>query len=177
MRSLIAVLVAAVLVLTVSSCSDNAPDSIIFPKIGHQYSVVFTEAPDVTTTPDFRSVTFDRYVNWIQITVDLWEPHDPSNYPTDYVLTAYLYGTHRDLINVGLHNFEIRRDPGNDGYFEEVLADGAVVWVDNKTACFSYHQTVMPDFETKEVWLYSMASEDRMPDTDRVNIADSLPQD
>ena len=170
----------AILALAIFSCSDkiteNDDNQPIEPHDPYD-TLVFNDPDDAEITPDFRSLTFYLYDSTIELAVEFWEPHDSTNYPTDYLLFVYLYGTYNDVITLYLHDFNIRRDNDPDGHFEELLAEGATTLSDSITTRIEFNKSIIPDFETKGVWVYSMVSRDRMPNIGRFYIADSLSKD
>lgn len=174
MKLLSSVSLIAILVLTVFSCSDKITNDDDNQPIIPYDTLVFNDPDDAELTPDFESMTFYLYDSTIDLTVELWEPHDSTNYPADYMLNVYLYGTNREVIHFQLHDFNIGRDNDSNGHFEELLAEGVITWSDSITACIEFDKSIMTDFETKSVWMYSMASQDRMPENGRFYIADSL---
>lgn len=143
------------------SCSDN---SIAPPILITKFSV--TDSDDVSLQPDFRQLDILIYEEFQRIDVTLWGNTDSIG-PGNFI---YLYGTNRDLIDFNPETFNIRRDPDADGHFEILVAEGEVRWTNSNSFVFFIAKETFPDIAEKEVWIYSMHSKDRVPNTGQIQI-------
>jgi len=83
---------------------------------------------------------------------------------------VYLYGTHRHVININSVDFELRKDAGADGHFEEHIYSGAMTMPNATTLRMAIPRTYLSDIQTKGVWAYSMTSGDRAPNSGRLTV-------
>lgn len=159
MRLIYSVLLISLLLLL--SCSDSS----ISPAVPiATFSV--SDADDVSLQPDFKQIDIFIYEDFQRIDLTLWNdssPFDEGNF-------IYLYGTHRDLIYFDSASYNIRRDPGADGHFEVRIAEGEVRWANSKKIVFIIANEIFPDIGEKDVWVYSIPSKDRLPDTGRIQV-------
>jgi TIR domain len=77
----------------------------------------------------------------------------------------YMRGTHFDLVRLLPGSFRIERDNDRDGLFEEVIYAGATDNTIASAIAIRIPIVYLPDISTKEIWVYSMNSQDRLPDS------------
>lgn len=143
------------------SCSEN---SVSPPVLITSFSVSDTD--DVSLQPDFRQLDIFIYEDFQKIVITLWSDSNLIRLG-DFI---YLYGTNRDLIDFDSASYNIRRDPDADGHFEVLVAEGEVRWTNSTTFVFFIAKETFPDIAEKEVWIYSMYSKDRVPNTGQIQI-------
>jgi hypothetical protein len=76
---------------------------------------------------------------------------------------VYLYGANHHVINFNPSSFELRRDVGADGHFEESVYSGSITRPFESSIGMEIPTQYIPDISMKRVWAYSMASKDRIP--------------
>ena len=76
----------------------------------------------------------------------------------------YMYSTHHHLINFNSESFQLRKDAGADGHFEEVVYSGAVNKMPDGSIQITVPAGLVPDISSKRVWAYSQSSRDRIGD-------------
>ena len=77
---------------------------------------------------------------------------------------VYLYGAQRHNVTFDRSSFQVRRDAGADGHFEETLYTGSVERTGNREIRMVIPAEHIPDIVGKRVWFYSMSSTDRTED-------------
>lgn len=115
---------------------------------------------DVEGFPDMTALSINTYTDTIEFFLKFADP----NYLDNNSVYIYLYGTNRDMFRVYTDDFTLARDPGADGHFEQVVATGTVDWLASDELRIIINRSDMLDIDNKDVWAYSMASGDRVPD-------------
>jgi len=77
---------------------------------------------------------------------------------------VYLYGTHNHMITFDSTSFNLKKDAGGDGHFEEQVYSGAVDNLSDDSIQMTIPAGLVPDIAGKRVWVYSMSSRDRTED-------------
>ncbi len=117
-------------------------------------------------TPDFRKLTVGYDADTVYVTIDF--ASENAGYGT-----VYLYGTHRDEIKFVYGSFQLRRDAGSDGHFEELVYSDAIEMSGNRMI-IQIPVYYLPDIAEKKVWGYSMQSRDRIPDDGELCLSPTL---
>ena len=117
-------------------------------------------------SPDFKNLAVSYTSTMVYVDISFCSKSDIAN-AGDFV---YLYGTYNHVINISSTNFELRKDAGADGHFEESVYSGSITMPNSTTLRVAIPIKHLSDIKTKEVWAYSMTSRDRAPNTGRLII-------
>ncbi len=107
--------------------------------------------------PDLKSLTVRYDDDFISVEICL---HQKSDAPPGYL---YMYGVHRDVIGLSRTGFDVRRDHGADGHFEERVCKGSIVFY-GFAARFHVPIDCIPDIASKRIWIFSSKNRDRIPE-------------
>lgn len=137
------------------STSEPTPTDIP-PPSAHEFSV---DDPAEGSSPDFRGLTIVYDDTTISVMILFHSENDVS----EAGHFVYLYGIHRHVINFNPSSFELRKDAGADGHFEESVYSGSITRPSDRSIGIEIPTRYIPDIHEKNVWAYSMLSKDRIP--------------
>jgi hypothetical protein len=121
---------------------------------------VSIDDPAEGVRPDFRRLTVGYGGDQIFITI-LFDSEEDVSAAGDFV---YMYGSQRHNVSFNSSSFQVRRDAGADGHFEETLYTGTVEHSGPREIRMVIPAEHIPDIVGKTVWAYSMTSTDRTDD-------------
>jgi len=121
--------------------------------------------PSEGGNPDFKKLTMSFDSQSVTVKLEFYSAVQLQN-AGNFV---YLYGNTNDVINFGSQEFNIRRDNDTNGHFEELLISGNVTQTNGTTLELSFPSAIMSDIANKDIWVYSMNSQDRLPDNGKLN--------
>ncbi len=119
--------------------------------------------PSEGTSPDFRTLSVEYSASAIRVTIRLNSAGDASSASG----TIYMYGTDNHQVKFSPGSFDVRRDAGKDGHFEESMTTGTAS-VSGSTIRISFPRRAVPDIATKRIWGYSISSRDRIPNSGEI---------
>jgi hypothetical protein len=145
---------------TSSPTPTSTPTPTPTPTLPPSPRSVSIDDPAEGRRPDIRRLTIGYGGENVVITL-LFDSPDDLSVAGDFV---YLYGAQRHNVTFDRSSFQVRRDPGADGLFEETLYTGSVERTGNREIRMVIPAEHIPDIVGKRVWFYSMSSTDRTED-------------
>ncbi|MBN2146768.1 MAG: hypothetical protein JW726_05235 [Anaerolineales bacterium] len=129
------------------------------------FSSYIVDDPAEGANPDLHRLVVSCNQGMLYITISFYP--DRASQP-DFV---YLYAEYHDGLFLRGSTFGLMRDRKVDGLFEESLYTGQVERLSEDEIRLAVPLEYMPDWASKQVWVYSMSSKDRLPDDGALHLA------
>jgi hypothetical protein len=114
-------------------------------------------------SPDFRRLTVAYTASTIEVIIEL----NSAGGAASANGTIYMYATENHQVKFSPGSFDVRRDAGKDGHFEESVTSGTP-GVSGSTITIRFSRSAISDIGAKRMWGYFISSEDRIPDSGEI---------